>query len=254
MPRDKRLWMTFPIDMHRHPKVTRLPLSARWAFFEMNGEARIDDNDGIFPAVEAEHQWGKKILDQLVSSHPTRPLVVRDGDVYRIREFAEHQETRADREARVERNAKNGKLGGRPRKNPVGSESVSGGNPVGSDSLAAGNRTVTHGNPESESESETDTYKTSQSSHVGNRASNAIDSTDPDLIHVSRYGIDIPAVIAKVEAVYGQTPNERALKQMADAVFGSAKNPKNPTAVLLTSVERDGKEWRAALAGEQVKR
>lgn len=174
MPRDKRLWMTFPIDMHRHPKITRLPLSARWAFLEMNGEARIEDNDGVFAVEDAEHQWGKKVLDQLVKSHPTRPLVVRDGDVYRIREFAEHQETRADREERKERNQKNGKLGGRPPKNPVGSGSVSVGNRVGSESEPTGNRPVTHGNPESESESEIDLdpSNTKSVSPVSNRARN----------------------------------------------------------------------------------
>lgn len=242
MPRDKRLWMTFPIDMHRHPKITRLPVTARWAFFEMNGEARIDDNDGIFAAADAEHLWGKKVLDQLVASHPTRPLVVRDGDVYRIREFGEHQETRADREARVERNRNNGTKGGRPRKNPAGSDSV-----------AAGNRPATQTNPESESESEleTDTYKTNQSGHLSNRE--ALDSTDPHLAHVARYGIDVQAVIAKCEATYMQSPDGRAIKQMADAVMGRAKNPKNPTAVMLTSLDNDGKDWRAALAGEKVR-
>lgn len=165
MPRDKRLWMTFPIDMHRHPKITRLSVTARWAFVEMNGEARLRDNDGVFDAVDAEHEWSKKVLDQLVASHPTRPLVQRVGETYRIREFGEHQETRADREARVERNRRNGGKGGRPKKE----------NPVGSDSVATRSQAATENNPESESESEIETEpsKTSSVSQEGNRARNA---------------------------------------------------------------------------------
>lgn len=79
-----------------------------------------------------------------------------------------------------------------------------------------------------------------------------IDSTDPQLAHVSRYGIDVQALTEKVEAVYHQTPDPRALQQMADAVMGRATDPKNPTAVMLTSVTNDGKDWRKALAGERV--
>lgn len=80
------------------------------------------------------------------------------------------------------------------------------------------------------------------------------DSTDPHIIHVTRYGIDVEAVANRCEQVYGMAPDGRALKQMADLVIGRAKNPKNPTAVMITSVNNDGKDWRAALAGERVTR
>lgn len=128
MPRDKRLYMTFPIDFHRHPKLARLPVDVRWAFVEMNGEARIADNDGMFEAEEAEFLWGRDVLDQLVGSHPSRPLVERVNGGYQIREFAEHQQTRADREARSATNSENGRKGGRPRKNRTETESVTTGN------------------------------------------------------------------------------------------------------------------------------
>ena len=94
------------------------------------------------------------------------------------------------------------------------------------------------------------TDNTDQSSHLSETARD--DSTDPFIVYVSRYGIDTNAVIAKCEAAYGQTPNGRALKVLADEVMGRAKNPDNPTAVMLTSVDRDQKDWRAALAGEPL--
>lgn len=120
MPRDPRLYMTFPNDFHRHPKLLKLPPEIRWTFVEMNGEARIADNDGRFSAEDAEFMWPVEHLDALVHSHPKRPLVVRerDGGDYVIREYAEHQQTRAERERLAEISRQNGRKGGRPRKNP----------------------------------------------------------------------------------------------------------------------------------------
>ena len=218
MPRDKRLWMTFPIDMHRHPKITRLPVTARWAFFEMNGEARLNDNDGVFPAVEAEHEWGKKALDYLVKSHPTRPLVIRDGDVYRIRDYAEHQETRAAREERVERNRLNGKRGGRPRKNPVGSDSVATRNPAATEPKAES---------ESESESEIDTYKTKSVSPVSDRA-NHLGLTDRGIASI-RNAVSLHCDIDATEA---------EAVQLADHVASKAKTAvKSPAAYVRNAIE-----------------
>jgi hypothetical protein len=115
MPRDKRLYMTFPNDIHRHPKVARLSIEARWAFIEMNGEARLADNDGLFSADDALYFWSPDLLAELCASHPTRPLVVFDADAatYLIRDYAEHQQTRAEREELSEKRANAGRLGGK---------------------------------------------------------------------------------------------------------------------------------------------
>lgn len=115
MPRDQRLYMTFPNDMHRHPKLVRLSVEARWAFIEMNGEARLADNDGLFTAEDALYYWSAELLAELCRSHPTRPLVVHDeaANTYLIRDYAEHQQTRAEREALSEKRANAGRIGGR---------------------------------------------------------------------------------------------------------------------------------------------
>lgn len=173
MPRDSRLYMTFPNDIHRHPKITRLTPDVRWAFIEMNGEARIADNDGVFAVDDAEFTWGKATMDALVGSHPTRPLVLRVGETYVIRDYAEHQETRAAREERRARNAANGAKGGRPKKNPGVTESVSGGLRVGTESQA----NETHAKAESESESE-DFYSPSKSQSRSNRARVSTDAIE----------------------------------------------------------------------------
>jgi hypothetical protein len=111
MPRDSRLYMTFPIDVHRHPKFRRLSDSAKWAFVEMNGEARIAENDGRFTADEAEFMWPADVLAELTGSHPTRPLVARDGSDYVIRDYAEHQFTKADRDELTRKRREAGVLG-----------------------------------------------------------------------------------------------------------------------------------------------
>lgn len=116
MPRDQRLYMTFPNDVHRHPKIMRLSVEARWAFIEMNGEARLSDNDGVFTQDEALFHWPAILLDELCRSHPTRPLVTRTEEGgYCIRDYAEHQQTRAEREALAEKRSNAGRLGGKAR-------------------------------------------------------------------------------------------------------------------------------------------
>lgn len=116
MPRDSRLYMTFPIDFHRHPKVQRLSDAAFRAFVEANGESRIAESDGVLEADNAEFLWSKPALDELVRSHPSRPLMLVDGSGnYLIRDYAEHQFTTADKDRLAEISRKNGAKGGRPR-------------------------------------------------------------------------------------------------------------------------------------------
>ncbi len=98
MPRDQRLYMTFPNDFWMHPKVALLSVDAKWTFVEMNGYSRMQDLDGSIPAAMAERLWKVDALGELIGSHAERPLVVRDGDLYVIRDYAEHQQTTASRE------------------------------------------------------------------------------------------------------------------------------------------------------------
>jgi hypothetical protein len=90
--------MTFPNDFWMHPKVAPLPIEAKWTFVEMNGYSRMQDLDGRIPGVMAERLWSPDVLAVLVGSHPDRPLVVREGEDYVIRDYAEHQQTTAERD------------------------------------------------------------------------------------------------------------------------------------------------------------
>lgn len=90
--------MTFPIDFWQHPKVARLSDSAFRAFVESNGHSRMIESDGRLEAEDAEFLWDKAALEALVRSHPTRPLMLREDDAYVLRDYAEHQFTKADRD------------------------------------------------------------------------------------------------------------------------------------------------------------
>ncbi len=179
MPKDQRLYMTFPNDFHRHPKVSRLPVEARWAFVEMNGEARIADNDGVFTIEEAEFMWPVNILLQLMTSHPSRPLIVKEGDTYRIRDYSEHQQTKAEREALTVKRAAAGRAGAAAKtsKRQASAEQV------------LSKRQQTQAESESESESEIDRPTLSQSSHVSKRARNE-DLTDEVNVTLIRDTLD----------------------------------------------------------------
>ena len=129
MPRDKRLWMTFPIDFWSHPKIAPLSDAAFRAFVEMNGYSRMHKLDGEIPLAAAVRMWPSEVIDELVGSHETRPLLFSDGRFVVLRDYAEHQETVADEEARRRRNQVNGSKGGRPPKNPPETQPVSFPNP-----------------------------------------------------------------------------------------------------------------------------
>ena len=118
MPRDARLYMTFPNDFWQHPKFAIVSDAALRTFVEMNGYSRIYNLDGNIPIVTARKMWKARAIDELLSNHPERPTLTVDGDMYVIRDYAEHQETSESIAARQERNRSNGSRGGRPR-NPV---------------------------------------------------------------------------------------------------------------------------------------
>jgi hypothetical protein len=91
--------MTFPIDFWTHPKVSRLSDAAFRAFVESNGQSRMRETDGVLEPDDAEFLWKPEVLAELCASHPSRPLMLRDGDDnYVLRDYAEHQFTKADRD------------------------------------------------------------------------------------------------------------------------------------------------------------
>lgn len=234
MPRDQRLYMTFPNDVHRHPKIMRLSVEARWAFIEMNGEARIADNDGLFTAEEAEFHWPVTVLDELCASHPTRPLLVRtDSGGYLIRDYAEHQQTRAERERLAAISRENGRKGGRPKSNPAGTQTE----PRETQGVPSGTQTKA----ESESESESpDLTKTSQSQSLDDRANDSTDAVSLNVKIAAQNGItDLSAVARTVAEHTGREITLDEAWQVANSLLQKARTmPTAPMRYVLSAIAK----------------
>lgn len=244
MPKDKRLWMTFPIDFWQHPKIAPLSDLAFRTFVEMNGYSRMQDLDGRIPATIARRMWKTKALSELTRNDHSKPSVSLVDDVYVIWNYAEHQETRADREAREARNRANGAKGGRPPKNRGETHSVT-------DSVSDGNPDETEHKPESESESEidlTDVTYLPESSHVGDRASPRTDLSEEVISEAKRAGVDdLPAVLGLLEPIVGQL-NPRHGIELAQIILRRARTPVlQPTAYIARACEKRDEIRRIAV-------
>jgi len=235
MPKDKRLWMTFPIDFWQHPKIAPLSDAAFRTFVEMNGYSRMQDLDGRIPVSIARRLWRAKALSELTRNDHSKPSVSLVDDTYVIWNYSEHQETRADREAREARNRANGAKGGRPSKNRTETQSVT-------DSVPSGNPDRTERKPESESESEidlTDVTYLPESSHVGDRASPRTDLSEEVISEAKRAGIDdLSAVLGLLEPIVGDL-NPRHGIELAQIILRRARTPVlQPTAYIARACEK----------------
>lgn len=225
MPRDQRLYITLPLDIHRHPKFRDTSSEAKWAFVEMNLEARIADNDGVFSIEDAEFLWGADLLNELVTTHPSRPVVVRTSDSYVLREYGEHQQTKADREELSRKRAEAGRKGGLSKSKASASQQVS-----------------THRQTQAESESESeDYYSPLESQSCSNRGSDSTDSISPMTLRLAgQAGItSLPAVVASVEKHTGRRITADAALQLGLWILGKPKQaPRVPQRYVTGAVAR----------------
>lgn len=124
MPKDKRLYAHFDIGMDENPKVVVLSDAAFRAMFEATLYSRRQLSDGFLDARIVQRKWGSDVVVELTTNHPERPTWqphTKDGvDGYLIHDFAEHQTTNADIEAKREA----GRQGGLAKAARLASEGV----------------------------------------------------------------------------------------------------------------------------------
>ena len=211
MPVDKRLWMTFPIDFPEHPKIRPLSDAAFRAFVEINGYSRTQDLDGRVPVRVARAKWKPKALKELEENHPDRPTLSIDGDHYVIHNYAEHQQTKAAREAQSQTNSANGKLGGRPRKNRPETDSLS-------------DREATSKQSQSQSQSQSDDVTNlPESSHQGDGPGKGLDLGEVLTHKAKGAGIkNLPKVLAQIRSVVGEVSPAGAI-ELVEEITGRAK-------------------------------
>jgi len=223
--------MKFPNDFHRHPKVTRLPVEVRWAFVEMNGEARIADNDGVFDAADAEFMWGSETIAALLNSHPTRPLLVRSGETLVIREYAKHQQTRSDREALSQKRSDAARKRWGEQSKPDASAVQ-----VHSASMQP--------HAESESELETDLLLTESVTLGSNRARSSTDSEEFTRTNAlaQNLGIDLQWIAEHAEKLDRHLTWEHALGLGALILSKSKRHLSNPMGYVVTTFRNNSHE------------
>lgn len=106
--KDRRLYAKFDIGMDEHAKIMLLSDAAFRALFESTLYSRRQLTDGFLDGRVVARKWGAEVAAELTSNDPERPSwkVVEGG--YEIHDFAEHQTTTADIEAKREAGRKGG--------------------------------------------------------------------------------------------------------------------------------------------------
>lgn len=115
MAKDPRLFIKIALDFADNEKIAPLSDAAFRALVEMTIWSRKQESDGWLASRLALAKWSPEVVHELSTNHPQFPSLVacEDGEKgWQIHDYADHQETKADIEARRERNKLNGQKGG----------------------------------------------------------------------------------------------------------------------------------------------
>ena len=107
--KDRRLYARLDIGFDEHDKIYPLSDAAFRALVESTLYARRQLTDGFLAERMALKRWGAEVLEELSTNDPERPSLVRVEGGWQIHDFAEHQTTNADIQAKREAGAKGGK-------------------------------------------------------------------------------------------------------------------------------------------------
>ncbi|URM86521.1 hypothetical protein PBI_HILLTOPFARM_80 [Mycobacterium phage Hilltopfarm] len=112
MAKDSRLYGKFTLDFPRHPKIAILSDAAFRCLVEATLYSRDQLSDGLLARRYAIATWGLDVLTELCNNDDENPSLIEVEKGWLIHDYAEHQDTKADVEARRERNKAAGQKGG----------------------------------------------------------------------------------------------------------------------------------------------
>ena len=104
--KDRRLYARLDIGFDEHDKIYPLSDAAFRALVEATLYARRQLTDGFLAERLAVKRWGGDVLEELSTNDHVSPSLVRVDGGWQIHDFAEHQTTNADIEAKREHGAK----------------------------------------------------------------------------------------------------------------------------------------------------
>lgn len=124
MSKDQRIYGKFTEDFPDHPKITILSDAAFRCLVEATLWSRRLQTDGFLARRLALAKWSLESLAELCTNDDEKPSLIEDETGWFIRDFAEHQDTKAEIVARREQAKAAGRLGGlakakRPAKRPA---------------------------------------------------------------------------------------------------------------------------------------
>lgn len=125
MPKDQRLYAKFTLDFPENQKIKPLSDAAFRCLVEATIWSREQKTDGLLATRLALAKWGPEVLEELSTNDPDKPSLVVVEKGWLIRDYADHQDTRDEIEARSARNKLNGQKGGQAKANRPASESLS---------------------------------------------------------------------------------------------------------------------------------
>lgn len=112
MPKDQRLYGKFTLDFPDHPKIAILSDAAFRCLVEATLWSRRQERDGLLARRYAVARWSLGVLQELCNNDDEKPSLVEREEGWYIHDYAEHQDTKADIDARRERNRAAGQKGG----------------------------------------------------------------------------------------------------------------------------------------------
>lgn len=124
MAKDDRIWAKFAVDMPDNPKVLPLSDAAFRCLIEATLYSRRLTTDGFLASRLAVAKWGVEVLQELCQNDAEKPSLIEVDGGYLIHDFGEHQETKAEIEAKRSRNRANGAKGGQARAKRVANQSA----------------------------------------------------------------------------------------------------------------------------------
>ncbi|AXQ51886.1 primosomal protein [Gordonia phage Catfish] len=112
MAKDRRLYGKFTLDFPDSHKIMPLSDAAFRCLVEATLWSRKQLTDGVLPSRYAVARWSLSVLEELCTNDPENPSLVEVENGYLIHDYAVHQDTREEVEARSARNKAAGQRGG----------------------------------------------------------------------------------------------------------------------------------------------
>ncbi|MGX7906674.1 hypothetical protein ACVNSK_10605 [Corynebacterium propinquum] len=135
MAKDSRLYGKFTLDFPEHEKIFILSDAAFRMLVEMTLYSSKMQTDGRVSKRLARARWSLESARELLANDPEKPSIYEDGNDYVIHDFAKHQVTKADLEAKKEAGrrgglAKSRNLAAKKRSSKKGSDQAGSSKPV----------------------------------------------------------------------------------------------------------------------------